>query len=68
MFLCWHRYRRNHEKDNTTTEDSKEDNVNKKRKEHCKRQAHEDTPNSNVITMTYINERQPEESNVCSKV
>jgi ABC-type nickel/cobalt efflux system permease component RcnA len=68
VFLWWHRYQRNHETDNISNKDSMKDNVNKKSKECCKSQAHEDIPNSNVTTMTYINEMQLEVTNVCSKV
>jgi hypothetical protein len=68
VFLCWRRYHWNQEEDNATIEDSKNDNVSKISKEHCKRQSHTDIQNSHVISMTYINEGQLEESNVCSKM
>jgi len=68
VFLCWHWYQRNHhQKHSLTTEGTKEDNVNKKNEEH-KREVHEDATNPHSITVTYRDERQLEESNVCSVV
>jgi hypothetical protein len=66
VFICWDWYQRNHQqKDSPTTEDSRKDK--RISKDHCETEELEVLPNTNVITVTYIDERQLE-SNVHSKV